>query len=68
MAKGALGAPTLFFPRQWLPCPSLIYSRNRLIFMYMEVDMSEESVPKSQYTEEFKLEAVRLADSVGGRG
>ena len=27
--------------------------------------MSEESVPKRQYIEEFKLEAVRLADSVG---
>lgn len=27
--------------------------------------MSEETVPKRQYTEEFKLEAVRLADSVG---
>ena len=32
----------------------------------MEVYMSEESVRKRQYTEEFKLEAVRLADSVGG--
>lgn len=28
--------------------------------------MSEKTVPKRQYTEEFKLEAVRLADSVGG--
>jgi len=28
--------------------------------------MSEERVPKGQYTEESKLEAVRLADSVGG--
>ena len=34
--------------------------------MYMEVEMSEETVPKRQYTEEFKVEAVRLADSVGG--
>jgi transposase len=34
--------------------------------MYMEVDMSEEVVPKRQYTEEFKVEAVQLADSVGG--
>lgn len=28
--------------------------------------MSKETVPKRQYTEEFRLEAVRLADSVGG--
>ena len=28
--------------------------------------MNEETVPKRQYTEEFRLEAVRLADSVGG--
>ena len=28
--------------------------------------MSEETVPKRRYTEEFKVEAVRLADSVGG--
>ena len=34
--------------------------------MYMEVEISEETVPKRQYTEEFKVEAVRLADSVGG--
>jgi transposase len=34
--------------------------------MYMEVDMSEETVPKRQYTEEFRTEAVRLAESVGG--
>jgi transposase len=33
--------------------------------MYMEVEMSEETVPKRQYTGEFKVEAVRLADSVG---
>jgi transposase len=26
----------------------------------------KESVPNRQYTEEFKLEAVRLADSIGG--
>ena len=34
--------------------------------MYMEGDMSEGTVPKRQYTEEFRLEAVRLADAVGG--
>ncbi len=28
--------------------------------------MSKESVPKRQYTEKFKLEAVHLADSVSG--
>jgi transposase-like protein len=28
--------------------------------------MSKETVPKRQYIEEFRLEAVRLADSVGG--
>lgn len=27
--------------------------------------MSEKSVPKRQYTDEFKVEAVRLAESVG---
>ncbi|CAG9206272.1 transposase [Burkholderia gladioli] len=27
--------------------------------------MSEKSVPKRQYTDEFKIEAVRLAESVG---
>jgi transposase len=27
--------------------------------------MSERSVPKRQYTEEFKAEAVRLAEAVG---
>ena len=27
--------------------------------------MSERSVPKRQYTDEFKIEAVRLAESVG---
>jgi hypothetical protein len=32
----------------------------------MKVDMSDETVPKRQYTEEFRLEAVRLVDSVGG--
>jgi transposase len=32
----------------------------------MEVNMGEETVPRRQYTEEFRLEAVRLADSVGG--
>ena len=32
-----------------------------------ESDMSrKESVPNRQYTEEFKAEAVRLADSIGG--
>jgi transposase len=34
--------------------------------MYMKVVMSEETVPKRQYTEEFRTEAVRLAESVGG--
>ena len=28
--------------------------------------MSKETVPKRQYTEKFKVEAVRLADSAGG--
>ena len=28
--------------------------------------MGEEALPKRQYTEEFRAEAVRLADSVGG--
>jgi transposase len=32
----------------------------------MKGDMSDETVPKRQYTEEFGLEAVRLVDSVGG--
>ena len=26
----------------------------------------KESVPNRQYTEEFKVEAIRLADSIGG--
>jgi transposase len=28
--------------------------------------MSEATIPMTQYTEKFRLEAVRLADSVGG--
>ncbi len=27
--------------------------------------MSEKSVPKRQYTDEFKVEAIRLAETVG---
>ena len=34
--------------------------------MYMEVNMGDEAIPKRQYTEEFRQEAVRLAASVGG--
>ncbi len=34
--------------------------------MDMELNMGNEAVPKRQYIEEFRLEAVRLADSVGG--
>lgn len=36
--------------------------------MYMEVSTSEGIIPKRPYTEEFRQEAARLADSVGGHG
>lgn len=50
----------------WVTLPQFHVHRNRLISMYMKLNMGNEAVPKRQYTEEFRLEAVRLADSVGG--
>jgi transposase len=34
--------------------------------MYMEGGISEETIPNRQYTEEYRAEAVRLAQSLGG--